>query len=230
MGRSLLRTWLLRPSLSISVIRSRQDAVVCFLRSENTVTSNAMHNHLKGLKNVPRLLGLIKDGRAKLSDWQGLVKVNFFQFWMTSWNWWCFFLVYVLCHDAPRCNVWPSRSKRRWCLEESKPRSILWLDASLKIYTALGCTWYHDLQRDWNKNKWYSVSCVSYFKIPYLFSFLDWLGRIIMSRQSLCTTTHWWRPRQQETHLSWNWLRFGAFEIHFCADVRLSFLFCSSPT
>ena len=80
MGRSLLRTWLLRPSLSISVIRSRQDAVACFLRSENVATSNAMHNHLKGLKNVPRLLGLIKDGRAKLSDWQGLVKVNYFQF------------------------------------------------------------------------------------------------------------------------------------------------------
>jgi DNA mismatch repair protein MSH5 len=36
-----------------------------------------MHNHLKGLKNVPRLLGLMKDGRAKLSDWQGLVKVKF---------------------------------------------------------------------------------------------------------------------------------------------------------
>ena len=84
MGRSLLRTWLLRPSLSISAIRSRQDAVACFLLSENTVTSNAMHNHLKGLKNVPRLLGLIKDGRAKLSDWQGIVKVSFFQFSMTS--------------------------------------------------------------------------------------------------------------------------------------------------
>lgn len=79
MGRSLLRTWLLRPSLSISVIRSRQDAVACFLRSENVATSNTMHNHLKGLKNVPRLLGLIKDGRAKLSDWQGLVKVEFLQ-------------------------------------------------------------------------------------------------------------------------------------------------------
>jgi DNA mismatch repair protein MSH5 len=81
MGRSLLRTWLLRlgPTLSISVIRSRQDAVACFfLRSENIVTSNAMHNLLKGFKNVPRLLGLMKDGRAKLLDWQGLVKVKAF--------------------------------------------------------------------------------------------------------------------------------------------------------
>ncbi|KAF8798995.1 hypothetical protein BYT27DRAFT_7177307 [Phlegmacium glaucopus] len=77
MGRSLLRTWLLRPSLSISVIRFRQDAVACFLRSENLVTSNTMHNHLKGLKNVPRILGLMKDGRAKLSEWQGLVKFTY---------------------------------------------------------------------------------------------------------------------------------------------------------
>jgi DNA mismatch repair protein MSH5 len=38
-----------------------------------------MHNHLKGIKNVPRMLGLLKMGRAKLSDWQGLVKVSCFQ-------------------------------------------------------------------------------------------------------------------------------------------------------
>jgi len=46
--------------------------------SENIVTSNAMHNHLKGFKNTPRILGLMKDGHAKLSDWQGLVKVKAF--------------------------------------------------------------------------------------------------------------------------------------------------------
>ena len=61
---------------AISVIRSRQDAVACFLRSENIVTSKAMHNLLKGFKNVPHLLGLMKDGRTKLLDWQELVKVK----------------------------------------------------------------------------------------------------------------------------------------------------------
>jgi len=50
------------------VIRSWQDAVTCFMRSENIVTSNAMHNHLKGFKNAPRILGLMKDGHTKLSD------------------------------------------------------------------------------------------------------------------------------------------------------------------
>ena len=36
---------------------------------------SVMHSHLKGIKNVPRILGLLKAGRAKLSDWQSLVKV-----------------------------------------------------------------------------------------------------------------------------------------------------------
>jgi DNA mismatch repair protein MSH5 len=35
-----------------------------------------MHSHLKGIKNVPRILGIMRTGRAKVSDWQGLVKVG----------------------------------------------------------------------------------------------------------------------------------------------------------
>ncbi|KDR82897.1 hypothetical protein GALMADRAFT_220895 [Galerina marginata CBS 339.88] len=77
LGRSLLRTWLLRPSLSLSEIRSRHDAVECFMRSENVATANILHNHLKGVKNIPRVMGLMKDGKAKLTDWQCLVKFTF---------------------------------------------------------------------------------------------------------------------------------------------------------
>ncbi|KAF9013228.1 muts domain V-domain-containing protein [Cyathus striatus] len=77
LGRTLLRTWLLRPSLSISVINARHDAVACFLHSENLVSAKTMHAHLKGIKNVPRILGVLKSGRAKLSEWQGLVKFTF---------------------------------------------------------------------------------------------------------------------------------------------------------
>ncbi|KAF8073753.1 DNA mismatch repair protein MutS [Lyophyllum atratum] len=77
LGRSLLRTWLLRPSLSLTVINQRHDAVECFLRSENIMVANVMHGHLKGIKNVPRILGIMRTGRAKVSDWQGLVKFTF---------------------------------------------------------------------------------------------------------------------------------------------------------
>ncbi|KAF8631397.1 hypothetical protein AX15_002405 [Amanita polypyramis BW_CC] len=77
LGRSLMRTWLLRPSLSLSEIKARHDAVECFMRPENQVSAGAVHAHLKGIKNMPRILATMKSGRAKLSDWQALVKFTF---------------------------------------------------------------------------------------------------------------------------------------------------------
>jgi len=76
LGRHLLKAWLLRPSASLSVIKARHDAVECFCFSENVVTANAMHSHLKGFKNVPRIMGQMRSGKAKLRDWQSLVKVS----------------------------------------------------------------------------------------------------------------------------------------------------------
>jgi DNA mismatch repair ATPase MutS len=76
LGRSLLRSWLFRPSLSIPVITARHDAVASFLLPENLVTAAAIHNHLKGIKNVPRILGAMRSGKAGVGEWQGLVKVN----------------------------------------------------------------------------------------------------------------------------------------------------------
>ncbi|KAJ7459929.1 DNA mismatch repair protein MutS [Mycena latifolia] len=77
LGRALLRTWLLRPSLSLGVIKARHDAVACFMSSENLVPAHAMHGHLKGIKNVPKILEIMRSGKAKMSDWQGLVKFTF---------------------------------------------------------------------------------------------------------------------------------------------------------
>ncbi|KAF8158870.1 muts domain V-domain-containing protein [Mycena galopus ATCC 62051] len=77
LGRALLRTWLLRPSLSLSVIKERHDAIACFIAPENLVPAYAMQGHLKGIKNVPRILEIMRSGKAKMSDWQGLVKFTF---------------------------------------------------------------------------------------------------------------------------------------------------------
>ncbi|KAJ6508696.1 muts domain V-domain-containing protein [Mycena sanguinolenta] len=77
LGRALLRTWLLRPSLSLSVIKERHDAIACFIATENLVPAYAMQGHLKGIKNVPRILEIMRSGKAKMSDWQGLVKFTF---------------------------------------------------------------------------------------------------------------------------------------------------------
>jgi DNA mismatch repair protein MSH5 len=76
LGRSLLRTWLLRPSLSLEIINARHDAVECFTRPENIDIANVMHGQLKGIKNVPRVLAALRAGKAVLTDWQRLVKVR----------------------------------------------------------------------------------------------------------------------------------------------------------
>ena len=75
LGRALMREWFLRPSMSLEVINARHDAVACFLRSDNVSIKNAMQGHLNGTKNVPRIFGAIRTGKAKVSDWQALVKV-----------------------------------------------------------------------------------------------------------------------------------------------------------
>jgi len=77
LGRALMREWLLRPSLSLSVISTRHDAIACFVRPDNQATACAMHSHLNGIKNVPRILGIMKAGKARVSDWQCLVKFTF---------------------------------------------------------------------------------------------------------------------------------------------------------
>ncbi|KAG1881991.1 DNA mismatch repair protein MutS [Suillus tomentosus] len=77
LGRSLLRTWLMRPSLSIPVIAARHDAIDCFLHPENLAPASALQTHLKGIKNIPRILGLLRSGKAGVSDWQGLVKFTY---------------------------------------------------------------------------------------------------------------------------------------------------------
>ena len=40
------------------------------------MTAATMRSHLKGIKNVPRILGAMRSGKAKVGEWQGLVKVG----------------------------------------------------------------------------------------------------------------------------------------------------------
>ena len=46
------------------------------MRPENIVTADAMRAHLKGLRNIPRILKMLKVGKAGLNEWQGVVKVD----------------------------------------------------------------------------------------------------------------------------------------------------------
>jgi DNA mismatch repair protein MSH5 len=76
LGRELLRTWLMRPSCSSSVIQERHDAITCFLLPENMTASDYLHSQLKGTRNIPRVLARLKAGKAKSNEWQALVKVG----------------------------------------------------------------------------------------------------------------------------------------------------------
>lgn len=62
--------------MSIPVISARHDAVDCFTSPDNISTAEAIQNHLKGLRNVPRILMLLKSGKAGIRDWEGIVKVT----------------------------------------------------------------------------------------------------------------------------------------------------------
>ncbi|KAH8825333.1 DNA mismatch repair protein MutS [Flagelloscypha sp. PMI_526] len=77
LGKALLRTWFLRPSLDPNVINARHDALDCFMDPANSTTITGVHGHLKGIKNIPRTLTMLRNGRAKLGDWQALVKFTF---------------------------------------------------------------------------------------------------------------------------------------------------------
>jgi DNA mismatch repair protein MSH5 len=81
LGKNLMRQWLLRPSMSIPIITARHDAVMCFMRPENISIATTMHNHLKGIRNVPKMLSALCCGKAKISDWLGLVKVLVFSYY-----------------------------------------------------------------------------------------------------------------------------------------------------
>ena len=76
LGRDLLREWLLRPSLSLPVIAARHVAVACFVNADNMTTADDVQGHLSGIKNMPRILRMLKSGKAKVKDWQGVVEVG----------------------------------------------------------------------------------------------------------------------------------------------------------
>lgn len=75
LGRNLLREWLLRPSLSLPIIAARHAAVACFINPDNITTADDIQGHLSGIRNTPRILRMLKYGRAKVKDWQGIVEV-----------------------------------------------------------------------------------------------------------------------------------------------------------
>jgi DNA mismatch repair protein MSH5 len=127
-----MRTWLLRPSLSLPILKSRHDAVSCFMMNENLLTVDTLQGHLKGIKNVPRILGILRMGRAKMADWQTVVKVmciscQVLATLLTHWKFTfhCAMLKDSLAelHDGSRIEV--VRTVQYGCLRETMRSSVI---------------------------------------------------------------------------------------------------------
>jgi DNA mismatch repair protein MSH5 len=76
LGRSLLRRWCLRPSLSIPVISARHAAIECLLLPDNIPMAQSLQSNLRGLCQVPKAMALLRTGRGKLSEWRAIAKVS----------------------------------------------------------------------------------------------------------------------------------------------------------
>ncbi|CAE6341580.1 unnamed protein product [Rhizoctonia solani] len=74
LGKSLLRRWCLRPSLSIKTITTRHAAVECFALPENMNAASNIRANLRGLCQVPKTMALLRTGRGKLPEWRGIAK------------------------------------------------------------------------------------------------------------------------------------------------------------
>ncbi|KAF8706857.1 ATPase domain of DNA mismatch repair MUTS family, partial [Rhizoctonia solani] len=74
LGRSLLRRWCLRPSLSITTINARHAAIQCFLLPENMSAASTIRANLRGLCQMPKTMALLRTGRGRLPEWRGVAK------------------------------------------------------------------------------------------------------------------------------------------------------------
>ncbi|KAF9106612.1 MutS protein msh5 [Mortierella sp. AM989] len=73
-GRYLLKQWLLRPSLDLSIIRARHQSVECFFRTENQPTAGQLSSCLSHIKNIPRVLQKLPR-KATISEWQAILQI-----------------------------------------------------------------------------------------------------------------------------------------------------------
>jgi DNA mismatch repair protein MSH5 len=75
MGKTLLKRWLLQPSLELNVLNARFDAVDCFSLAENSHIAENLHKSLT-VKNIPRVIKSLIAGVNSVASWQALSTVS----------------------------------------------------------------------------------------------------------------------------------------------------------
>lgn len=71
-GARLLHSWLLAPSTDVTVIMYRQSLVKALRTTANHSVYTALREALRGVKNVPSIIGRIRKVSATVNDWKGL--------------------------------------------------------------------------------------------------------------------------------------------------------------
>lgn len=81
LGHKMLKQWFLRPSLSIQVITERHASIAAFLRSENLHILVTVGKSLRKVKNIPKILAVLRRGQGgagRGGGWMALAQFAFF--------------------------------------------------------------------------------------------------------------------------------------------------------
>ena len=76
LGKILLKSWFQRPSLEISLIKLRQSVISNLLKGDNQYLLNTLSGSLRGIKNLPKLLKNLNEGKGSLGAWRDIQKVS----------------------------------------------------------------------------------------------------------------------------------------------------------
>lgn len=74
-GQHLLQAWIQRPTLKLDVLEYRHMAISYFSTNDTVALVKELKSHLKHIKNIPRVLSMIRENRAAVHDWQQLLQV-----------------------------------------------------------------------------------------------------------------------------------------------------------
>jgi DNA mismatch repair protein MSH5 len=74
MGKSLFRSWLLRPLMDIPTLSLRHDFVSLFSRVENRKSVEEIKSHLTRMADSQRLMRNLRKGNMRVGDWKKLLE------------------------------------------------------------------------------------------------------------------------------------------------------------
>lgn len=80
LGQRMLKQWFLRPTTDIDIINARHDSIAVLLRTENLPTIKSLSKSCSKVKNIPKILGSLKRGKAtgyRGGDWASLLTFIF---------------------------------------------------------------------------------------------------------------------------------------------------------